>query len=73
MVPAVARLSAVPRSKSAPWEDNSAAPPHVLDATVASSALLCQASQEANVNKTSTVKALSQIVSLSSVSGNVRF
>jgi hypothetical protein len=72
-VPVVARLSAVPRSKPAPWEDHSVVPPNVLDASVVSSALLYQASQEAIVNKTSTVKALSQIVSLSSVSGSVRF
>ena len=71
-VPVVARLSAVPRSKPAPWEDHSVVPPSVLDASVVSSALLYQASQEAIVNKTSTVKALAQIVSLSSVSGSVR-
>ena len=72
-VPVGVRLSAVPRSKPAPWSDQSVAPPNVLSASVVSSALLDQASHEAIVNKTSTVKALSQIVSLSSASGSVHF
>ncbi len=73
MVPAGVRLSAVPRSKPAPWSDQSVAPPNALSASVVSSAPLGQASREAIVNKTSTVKALSQIFSLSSASGSVHF
>ena len=73
-VPVGVRLSAVPRSKPAPCSDQSVAPANVLSASVVSSALAPDhASHEAIVNKTSTVKALSQIVSLSRASGSVRF